>query len=795
MEARLPYEASLASSSPSVSSEASEAGDRPALPPFYIFSFLSPFSPPVLLPSLTSPLEPSHVLAGKEIIDWSTCPICLQVLCRPVWGPCQHVACGGCFVGTLQRRQKCPVCNSAMKASDLECMRPLALSGAEAASPEDSASPSLSPCASPSSWTSQSRASSVAGSAADDAHAPSASVPSPATTAAVAVSAAAAATATAMLAGSSDAVLNALADVKDGAAAALSGVLAEEEGDRERHASAREDGRPGASKFLRRMARGCGDEADERATLWRIQKCLREERKRSTSRQPPREMPCDDYAEAAEEAKGACAAGERRRTEPDHILKICDAYYQRVIASQTQSAAPAASTSSFASSALGASFASAISVTSTLYWRLILRCELCGEVLPMHKYDAHRRSSCSFCRCRFAPFGCNFVAKVRRPALPSSSSASSFSSPPRSSSSFLLSSSARSASFSSAASPRSSSASASQPGAGVSGEAASGEASELDLRVHERSCPHRLIKCPCCFKYCTECSSSVLVPLAEYRAKGTPPPRTAPAAPAERREDGEFESAPVEASEEGEGGARAGEGGAARGAEGLRSEAPRPSSARALPEPPSRALQARGRRTSPRPRSLNTSLALGGPQRPEILHRLLLQQQDLPRAPREEDRMWFTLQRESSFFATSEDEEVELSDAVGRAVFGDLQQALDYLLDREEEIENRIERLGVEPRVFTHGENGQLLVCSADCIVKEPQRLRVELHEALALLGVTWAVGFPLAFLLGAASSFWSQKAATFLDIAVPYLFSIVSGWLMGFLQRRPIVDLSLQHE
>ncbi|KFG63731.1 zinc finger, C3HC4 type (RING finger) protein [Toxoplasma gondii RUB] len=406
------------------SSSTDASPERLSLPPFYIFSFLSPFAASASLPSLTSPLGASAVLAGKEVVDWSTCPICLQVLCRPVCGPCQHVACGGCFVGSLQWRQKCPVCNRAMKASDLECMRsPDASNGrSEATSREEQSSSSSQPpsslsapdpsssLASPSRRPSDRSAPPLAG-AADVGPPPTATAavcaqpprqrslgtsPAAATTAAAAaaaVSAAAAATVTATLAGGTDTAVNAAGDVKDGASAAatvISAVLSsdeleagEEEVPREARAaraatarSADTQGEGGEREDPQSAAFG-GDGTDENAMIARVQKLLEEERRR-------------ELAKKTEETRGQGNGDRASETEPpglesreEQIIRMCDSYYERVLAARDGRKSEVSS--SFSSSALGSSFASAVSVTSTLYWRLLLRCDLCGEVVAMHR--------------------------------------------------------------------------------------------------------------------------------------------------------------------------------------------------------------------------------------------------------------------------------------------------------------------------------------------------------------------------------------------------------------------------
>ncbi|KFG51089.1 putative transmembrane protein [Toxoplasma gondii p89] len=793
------------------SSSTDASPERLSLPPFYIFSFLSPFAASASLPSLTSPLGASAVLAGKEVVDWSTCPICLQVLCRPVCGPCQHVACGGCFVGSLQWRQKCPVCNRAMKASDLECMRsPDASNGrSEATSREEQSSSSSQPpsslsapdpsssLASPSRRPSDRSAPPLAG-AADVGPPPTATAavcaqpprqrslgtsPAVATTAAAAaaaVSAAAAATVTATLAGGTDAAVNAAGDVKDGASAAatvISAVLSsdeleagEEEVPREARAaraatarSAGTQGEGGEREDPQSAAFG-GDGTDENAMIARVQKLLEEERRR-------------ELAKKTEETRGQGNGDRASETEPpglesreEQIIRMCDSYYERVLAARDGRKSEVSS--SFSSSALGSSFASAVSVTSTLYWRLLLRCDLCGEVVAMHRYDAHRRSSCAYRRCRFFPFGCEFVAKVEGSVAPlvatSSLPVSAIAAP--------------SSLFASAVAPASTASSSEPPSRNA-----------LQLRVHEHRCPYRLVKCPCCWKYSTERSSSVLVPLTQLAklqgSRAPVPPRqpSGPSSPFDSHERGDSEEPRLasQGSQEKEEETRE---------EGAREEEAREVSGN-LPDVHAESREGDGREFGGvLPSSHATREGRETPSQEELVHLLILQQQDLPRDD-DADRRWFSVQRDpSSLFSSAEVEDVDLTEPVGRVVFEDLQGAMDYLLDTEEDIENRIERYGMEPKAFM-SEQDRLLVCSPDCIVKEPQRLRVELHEALALLGVTWAVGFPLAFLLGAASSFWGQKTAAFLDIAVPYFFSIVSGWLTGFLRQRPAAGFSLQNE
>ncbi|KEP63730.1 UNVERIFIED_CONTAM: hypothetical protein HHA_231930 [Hammondia hammondi] len=791
-----------------LSSSTDASPERLSLPPFYIFSFLSPFAASASLPSLTSPLGASAVLAGKEVVDWSTCPICLQVLCRPVCGPCQHVACGGCFVGSLQWRQKCPVCNRAMKASDLECMRSpdASNSRSEATSREEQSSSSSRP---PSSSCARDPSSSLASSsrrpsdrsappfsgAADGGPSPTAATaswapptrqrslgtsPAAATTAAAAaaaVSAAAAATVAATLAGGTDAAVNAAGDVKDGASAAATAISAvlssdeletgEEEVAREARAARARSGSTqdegGEGEDPQNAALG-GDGTDENAMIARVQKLLEEERRR-------------ELAKETEETRGQGDGDRASETEPpglqsreEQIIRMCDSYYERVLAAREGRKSEVSS--SFTSSALGSSFASAVSVTSTLYWRLLLRCDLCGEVVAMHRYDAHRRSSCAYRRCRFFPFGCEFVAKVEGPVAPVAST-----SPP-----LVSAVAAPSSLFASAVAPASTASSSQPPSRNA-----------LQLRVHEHRCPYRLVKCPCCWKYSTERSSSVLVPLAQLaklqasRAPGPPRQPSGPSSPVDSHERGSAAGPRLASldSQEKEEETRE---------EGAREEEAREVSGN-LP-----AVHAESREGDTRefggvsPSSHATRDGRETPSQEELVHLLILQQQDLPRDD-DADRRWFSVQRDpSSLFSAAEVEDVDLTEPVGRVVFEDLQGAMDYLLDTEEDIENRIERYGMEPKAFM-SEQDRLLVCSPDCIVKEPQRLRVELHEALALLGVTWAVGFPLAFLLGAASSFWGQKTAAFLDIAVPYFFSIVSGWLTGFLRQRPAAGFSLQNE
>ncbi|CBZ53407.1 conserved hypothetical protein [Neospora caninum Liverpool] len=637
--------------------------------------------------------------------------------------------------------------------------------------------------------------------------------PTPAATAAAAaaaaVSAAAAATVTATLAGGSDAVLSAAEDVKDGASAAASAISAvlssgDFDGEAERSAGGRGRSADIDAREQTTHTTLAGDGTDEKTMIACVQRLLEEERLQALEKET--QTPGREREANAREGRAAEAAPDPRTPETDQIIKMCDSYYERVLAARDgDKGSDGCAPSAFSSSALGSSFASAVSVTSTLYWRLLLRCELCGEVVAMHKYDAHRRSSCAFRRCRFFPFGCEFVAKVEEPCSAATSSCVS-----------PLPASAPSSLFASSVAP------ATAPSSSSSSPSSSAQRSSrnaLQLRVHEHRCPYRLVKCPCCWKYCTERSSSVVLPLARLATlrasrpgsrqplpKGPSLPVSTSAAESERGAavphlasvDSEEEDVRADAGEDAEGrvvsaGARLDEAESARASSGDPAELHASNRNRIDSSLVPGDLPPRGRELGDA-RDDRAGADSSAPSQQDLVHLLILQQQDLPREE-EADRLWFSVQRDSSsLFASAEVEEVDLADPVGRVVFDDLQGAMDYLLDTEEEIENRIERYGMEPKAFMR-EQGGLLVCSPDCIVKEPQRLRVELHESLALLGVTWAVGFPLAFLLGAASSFWGQKAAAFMDIAVPYFFSIVSGWLTGFLRQRPAAGFSLQHE
>ncbi|PHJ18911.1 transmembrane protein, partial [Cystoisospora suis] len=247
-----------------------------------------------------------------------------------------------------------------------------------------------------------------------------------------------------------------------------------------------------------------------------------------------------------------CKVGlERKTTPPDRktgeggqndrmeeIIQLCDRYYKRILEetqkkqttgdqpreeeeerktdappSLSSSATPGAgltsssssssssgsdggkSTSFLSSSLFGiSSFSSTISLTSTLFWKLLLRCDLCGDVVAMHKYDSHRQNDCPVRRCRFAPFGCGVSVHLlgeekNEDKNKETSSSSSFSS--------------SSSSSSSAASPLSVK-----------------KKNQHALHLHEKSCSFRLVKCPCCLKYCTYRVSYQLVPTSSPLLKG-----------------------------------------------------------------------------------------------------------------------------------------------------------------------------------------------------------------------------------------------------------------------------------
>ncbi|PHJ21212.1 transmembrane protein, partial [Cystoisospora suis] len=76
---RSPSSPSSASSTSSSLSSSISSSSSTSFPPNLLFSFLSPFAPSASLPSLTSPLSTGDVLASKTLLEWTTCPICLQV--------------------------------------------------------------------------------------------------------------------------------------------------------------------------------------------------------------------------------------------------------------------------------------------------------------------------------------------------------------------------------------------------------------------------------------------------------------------------------------------------------------------------------------------------------------------------------------------------------------------------------------------------------------------------------------------------------------------------------------------